>query len=227
MRVQWLQHANHEDLGCIAPWLARQGHTASVSRLWAGDATPAVSTFDALIVMGGPMNIYEYDAHPWLKPEKKLIREAIDAGLPVLGVCLGSQLIADVLGAPVTRNAHTEIGWFPVALNAEGRQHAAFSGWPDTFDAFHWHGDTFAIPAGAKNLMHSEACAHQGYVWGDRVIGLQFHLEVTAADARLWFQHETPKPERYVQTPDFILQDIERFAANNRLMHALLDRWLP
>lgn len=227
MRIHWLQHAEHEDLGCIAPWLARRGDAVSLSRLWAGDALPEIRDFDALIVMGGPMNIYEHDAYPWLVPEKALIRAAIDAGRPVLGVCLGSQLIADVLGGPVMRNAHSEIGWFDVTLNRAGRAHALFADWPDSFAAFHWHGDTFAIPDGAQTLMSSEACANQGFVWGERVVGLQFHLEVTAADARVWFQHETPAPARYVQTPEVILEDLARFALNNRLMLSLLERWLP
>lgn len=227
MRVHWLQHAEHEDLGCIAPWLAAREAQVTMTALWRGDALPRVTDFDALIVMGGPMNIYEHDAHPWLVPEKQLIRAAIDAGHKVLGICLGSQLIADVAGGPVTRNAHSEIGWFDVSLNAEGRREPLFAGWPDRFCAFHWHGDTFAIPPGATNLMSSEACAHQGFVVGDRVIGLQFHLEVTAADARVWFEHGVPRPRRYVQTPDFILSDLRRFAENNRLMSTLLDRWLP
>lgn len=226
MRIHWLQHAEHEDLGCLAPTLARRGEAVSLSRLWDGDELPAVSAFDALIVMGGPMNIYEHAAHPWLVGEKALIRAAIDAGKPVLGICLGSQLIADVLGGPVTRNAHSEVGWFEVTLNREGRAHPLFADWPETFAAFHWHGDTFAMPPGAQHLMSSEACANQGFVWGERVVGLQFHLEVTAADARVWLQHEQPAPARYVQTPEHILGDVERFALNNRLMMQLLQRWL-
>ncbi len=227
MHVHCLQHAAHEDLGCIGPWLARRGDRVSMTRLWAGDALPPPTGFDALIVMGGPMNIYEHGAHPWLVSEKKMIRAAIDGGLPVLGICLGSQLIADVMGGPVTRNAHTEIGWFDVGLNTAGRAHALFGDWPDRFSAFHWHGDTFAIPPGAQNLMSSEGCAHQAYAIGDRVIGLQFHLEVTAADARVWLAQETLRPSTYVQTPEFILGELERFALDNRLMVRLLDRWLP
>lgn len=225
MRIHWLQHAEHEDLGCIAPWLAQHRDAVTMSRLWAGDALPSPATFDALIVMGGPMNIYEHDAHPWLVPEKALIRAAIDAGRPVLGICLGSQLIADTLGGPVTRNAHNEVGWFDVTLNRAGRADPLFAGWPERFAAFHWHGDTFAIPPGAETLMSSEACVNQGFVWNRCVVGLQFHLEVTAADARVWFEHEQPPPARYVQTPEVILEDLSRFALNNRLMLQLLDRW--
>lgn len=224
MRVHWLQHAEHEDLGCIGPWLAARGAEVSHTRLYAGDALPTVEQFDWLIVLGGPMNIYQHAEHPWLVPEKAFLRATIDAGRTVLGICLGSQLIADVLGGPVTRNAHSEIGWFEVQLNAAGRGQALFTDWPDRFAAFHWHGDTFAIPPGAENLMHSEACAHQGYVWNGRVVGLQFHLEVTAADARVWYAHETPAPARYVQPHREVLADLDAFALNNRLMLRLLER---
>lgn len=226
MRVHWLQHADFEDLGCIAPALAQRGETVTHTRLYAGGTLPAVEAFDALIVMGGPMNIYEYDAHPWLKPEKALIRKAIVQGKHVLGICLGSQLIADALGGPVTRNAHTEIGWLPVMLNAAGRASKFFAGVPERFTAFHWHGDTFAIPPQAQNLMASEGCAHQALEYGERVVGIQFHLEVTAANAREWFVHERPQPARYVQDADAILTDLDAFATNNRLMLKLLDNWL-
>lgn len=226
MHVHWLQHAEHEDLGCIAPWLAARNAQVSMTRLQRGELPLTQPDFDALIVMGGPMNIYEHAAHPWLVAEKQLIRSAIDAGKKVLGICLGSQLIAEVLDGPVTRNAHSEIGWFDVALNPAGRAHPLFDEWPERFEAFHWHGDTFAIPPGAQHLMSSEACANQGFVYRERVLGLQFHLEVTAADARRWFAEETPAAERYVQTPDVILERIERFALNNRLMLRLLDRFL-
>ena len=226
MRAHWLQHADFEDLGCIAPALAARGDTVTHTRLNAGETLPAVEAFDALIVMGGPMNIYEYDAHPWLKPEKALIRKAIAQGKHVLGVCLGSQLIADALGGPVTRNAHTEIGWLPVTLNAAGRASKFFAGFPESFTAFHWHGDTFATPPQAQNLMASEGCAHQALEYGERVVGIQFHLEVTAANAREWFVHERPQPARYVQDADAILTDLDAFATNNRLMLKLLDNWL-
>ena len=226
MRVHWLQHADFEDLGCISPVLAQRGDAVRCTRLWAGEAPPAAESFDALIVMGGPMNIYEYDAYPWLKAEKALIGEAIAAGKHVLGICLGSQLIADVLGGPVTRNAHTEIGWFPVVLNPAGRGSRFFAGFPERFTAFHWHGDTFSIPPGAANLMASAACTHQALAYGERVVGIQYHLEVTAANAREWFLQERPPPSPFVQAPDAILDDLEAFATNNRLMVRLLENWL-
>jgi GMP synthase-like glutamine amidotransferase len=223
VRTHWLQHADFEDLGCIAPWLVARGDIVTHTRLYAGETLPTTDTFDFLIVMGGPMNIYEYDAHPWLKAEKALIKQAIAAGKRVLGICLGSQLIADVLGGPVTRNAHTEVGWFPVQMNAAARQSRLFAGFPERYLAFHWHGDTFAIAPGARNLASSAACAHQAYDFRGRVAAIQFHLEVTAANARDWFAHERPAPAAYVQAPEKILTDISLFAENNRLMIRLLE----
>lgn len=226
MRIHWLQHADHEDPGCITPWLAQRDAKVGKTCLPAGDTLPSVDAFDALIVMGGPMNIYEHAEHPWLAPEKRFIRAAIEAQRRVLGICLGSQLIADVLGAPVTRNPHPEIGWFDVRLNTQGQAHPLFADWPQTFEAFHWHGDTFAIPPGAQNLACSDACAHQAFVYGHHVLGLQFHLEVTAADARRWYQVNTPAPETYVQAPNRVLPRLDAFALNNRLMCRLLERFL-
>ena len=228
MRIHWLQHAAFEDLGCIGPWLAARGHAVSGTRLYAGETPPPAAEFDALIVMGGPMNIYQYAEHPWLRTEKALIRDAIAQGRRVLGICLGAQLIADVLGGPVSRNAEPEIGWFPVELNAAGRAEPAFAGLPPTFTAFHWHGDTYALPPGATCLGHSAACAQQAFSWdGGRVIGLQFHLEVTRDNALEWFRHEAITPSRHVQTPDAILADVDAFAANNAAMRAILERFLP
>ncbi len=223
MRVHWLQHAEHEDLGCIAPWLAARGHTVSCSRLQRGEAPPRPEAYDWLIVLGGPMNIYEHAAYPWLVGEKQAIRAALQADKRVLGICLGAQLVADQLGGPVVKNSETEIGWHPVTLTAAGRSDAAFKGFPASFSPFHWHGDTFALPLGAQPLMASAACANQAFVHGRQVVGIQFHLEVTAANARDWFALERPTPGRYVQTPEAILAELAGFAANNRLMQLLLQ----
>lgn len=225
MRVLWLQHADHEDLGCIAPWLAAHGLHARCIALQSGEPLPAVDEVDALLVLGGPMNVDEHAAHPWLAAEKIFIREVIDAGRHVLGICLGAQLMARALGAEVRPNRERELGWFEVQLQAQGRDDPRLTGWPDRFEAFHWHGDTFALPAGASWLAASEACAHQGFAWGERALGLQFHLEVTAVDARRWFDLSPPDSGPYVQPASAVLPRLDAFAANNRLMCALLDRF--
>jgi GMP synthase-like glutamine amidotransferase len=225
MRVHWLQHAPFEDLGCIAPWLAARDMQVSCSRLHQGEAIPAADAYDWLVVMGGPMNVYEYERYPWLRAERDAIRAALAGSKRLLGVCLGAQLVADVLGGQVARNAQTEIGWFPVKLTSCGRVAQAFAGFPGEFPAFHWHADTFAIPPGYDSLAASEACPNQAFASRDgRVVGIQFHLEVTAANARIWFEHERPTPSRFVQTPEEILRELPYFAQNNRLMVRLLER---
>ncbi|MES2886106.1 MAG: type 1 glutamine amidotransferase [Pseudomonadota bacterium] len=223
MRVHWLQHAEHEDLGCIAPWLAARGHVVTATRLQRGELPPKPGEFDWLIVMGGPMNIYQHAAHPWLVAEKQAIRAALNVGKRVLGICLGAQLIADQLGGPVVKNAELEVGWHPISLAAAGRSDAAFKGFPEQFTAFHWHGDSFALPLGSQPLMHSAACGNQAFTHGAKVAGIQFHLEVTAANARDWFATERPPPGRHVQAPEAILAALPNFAENNRLMIKLLE----
>jgi GMP synthase-like glutamine amidotransferase len=226
MRVHWLQHADHEGLGCIEPWLRERGHRVSGTRLQRGDDLPGVDDFDWLVVMGGPMNIYEHDRHPWLLGEKFLIRDACVKKKLVLGICLGSQLLADVLGGQVTENREPEIGWFDVALNAEARKSPLLVDFPDTFAAFHWHGDTFALPKGATPLMSSAACPRQAFsACEGRALGLQFHLEVELDDARRWLATGAPEPRRYVQDATEILRDPARFTENRRLMRALLERF--
>lgn len=225
MNIHWLQHADFEGLGSLDALLAEGGHRVRGTRLYAGEAPPSAQAFDALIVMGGPMNIYEEAQHPWLRAEKALLRETLALNKPVLGICLGSQLLADALGARVTRNAHTEIGWLEVALSEAGQGSAAFAGFPQRFTPFHWHGDTFALPRGCQSLMASEACAHQAFAQG-RAVGIQFHLEVREADARAWFAQETPAPAPYVQSPAQVLNQPQRFADNQILMRRLLANWL-
>lgn len=140
----------------------------------------------------------------------------------MLGICLGSQLIADVLGGKVTKNKYQEIGWFNVNMIEDADKYGIMSGVSGSFEAFHWHGDTYALPAGAICLASSEACAQQAFSWGDRVLGLQFHLEVTLANAREWLRVDPPLPDRYVQSPEQILADGARFTENNRWMCRVL-----
>jgi GMP synthase-like glutamine amidotransferase len=226
MRVHWFQHVPFEGLGSIGPWMQAQGHALTCTRLYAGEIPPQVTGLDWLIVMGGPMNIYEERGHPWLAAEKRAIHAAIDADRRVLGICLGAQLIADVLGARITRNAHKEIGWFPVELTAAGGGCRLLADFPPRFAAYHWHGDTFNLPSGAMHLARSEACAQQAFACGERVVGLQFHLETTPASAASLIdnaRHEIV-PAPYVQSAEAMLADPARFTRLNALMDRLLAR---
>lgn len=181
MRIHWFQHAPFEGLGAIEDWLVTRGHTLACTRLYAGESVPRDGEgFDWLIVMGGPMNIYQYRDHPWLRAEKELIRAALTAGKRLLGICLGAQLIADVLGGKVYQNAEREIGWSPIQSVVE-RAASPFT-FPAEIQVLHWHGDTFSLPPGSVWLAKSEGCAHQAFAVGNRVLGLQFHLEMRVVE---------------------------------------------
>jgi len=225
MRLHWFQHVPFEGLGAIEGWARQHGYEISVTRFYAGDQLPRLEAIDWLVVMGGPMNIYEEADYPWLKAEKMYIRQAIEAGKRVVGICLGAQLIADVLGGAVTRNVHKEIGWFPVELSPEAKRAGLGAVLPWSFDAYHWHGDTFAIPPRALPLAHSEACVNQGFLFDKRVLGLQFHLEMTDAGARELLQHGANElvAAPYIQNAETMLADPKRFTAANQLLAQLLE----
>jgi len=176
MKIHWLQHVSFEGLGCMEPWLIENGHDVSSTRFWADDRLPDTENVDGLIVMGGPMGVYDESIYPWLAEEKAFIKKIIAQNKPVLGICLGAQLIAEVLGAKVGKNKQREIGFFP--LTGDGKI------FPAEFMAFHWHGDTFGIPDGATHLASSPACGNQAFIYKDNVLGLQFHLETTEESLR-------------------------------------------
>lgn len=209
----------------ILDWASDRGWTSSGSKLFAGEGLPDPGDIDWLVVMGGPMNVYEDEVHPWLPAEKRFIDRTLGDGAVVLGVCLGAQLLADVLGARVTRNEVPEIGWYPVTLTAEGQASPAFGRLPAEFTALHWHGDTFALPDGAVHLAESAACEGQAFAWGERVFGVQFHLECTPtglADLVAEAGDELV-PGPWIQTADEILGRPAVLDESGRLMRALLD----
>ena len=175
MRILSLEHAPFEGPGRIAAWAAERGHTLSRTALHEGEMPPAPDAFDMLVIMGGPMSIHDHRDHPWLPMEKDFLKAVIAARKPILGICLGAQLLADVLGGKVFQNAVKEIGWFPVRMLDHSAPFAAF---PENLTVMHWHGDTFTIPPGARRVAESDACANQAFVSGDRVVGLQFHIEL-------------------------------------------------
>jgi len=225
MRIHHLQHVPFEGLGSIEPELNKKGHQLTATHLYKNQKLPIIDDFDTLIVMGGPMNIYDYAAYPWLSAEKVFIKEAIAAGKIVLGICLGAQLIANVLGAKIYPNQHREIGWFTIQRSPELEQTILSNVIPKQAMVFHWHGDTFDIPNGAKALAESAACKNQGFILDDRVVGFQFHLETTEQSAKAIIENcrNELDASEYVQSEIEMLSKPQRFIDINQIMLSVLN----
>lgn len=227
MRIHVFQHAAFEGPGAVSDWAGKHGHVLEVFRLFEGQVPEGTGSADGLIVLGGPMGSCDEAVHPWLATEKILIKRAIEDGTIVVGICLGAQIIAGVLGARVSRNESPEVGWFPVQRTIRRRDAVLGTVLPEAFGAFHWHGDTFSIPEGARRIARSSACENQGFVYSDRVLALQFHLEVTLASAMDLIAHsDTEKMAEgaYVQRPWAMVSDPRRFEKANSLLFKVLDR---
>lgn len=226
MRIHYLQHVAFEGLGIMEPLFLQRGYQLSSTHFYLGHPLPSTADFDWLIVMGGPMGVYDEIKFPWLTEEKTFIRKSIESGKIVLGMCLGAQLIAVVLGAGVFKNQYREIGWFPIERQIDADDSAMAGVFPESLEVFHWHGDTFEIPIGAKLLASSEACRNQGFVIDSRVIGLQFHLETTAETAAALIQNCGAELDgsRYVQSAVDMLSDKNRFLKINAIMSSLLKK---
>lgn len=222
MRIHSIEHAPFEGPGRIADWAAERGHSLARTALHEGEALPGLDAFDLLVILGGAMSIHEHREHPWLAVEKHFLKAVIAARRPVLGICLGAQLLADVLGGKVVQNPVKEIGWFPVRMLERGAPFAAF---PERLMVMHWHGDTFSIPEGARRVAESDGCANQAFVFGDRTVGLQFHIELgqvgieDLAAASLDEAGAAP----FIQSRKELVSPPPESAAGKDALYALLD----
>ena len=225
LNIHFLQHVSIEGLGSIEDWIISKGHHLTSTQLYENTNFPELDEIDCLIIMGGPMSVYEENKYQWLILEKKFIRQAIDKGKIVLGICLGSQLIADVLGARVYPNKFKEIGWFPVKMTMDAAHSRLFKFFPKQLTVFQWHGDTFDIPAEAIHIATSEACNNQAFVFNDKVVALQFHFETNLEDIDEMvnnFSNELVK-SKYVQTAYEIAGGKKYIKANTDYMNNILD----
>ena len=225
MRIHYLQHVPFEGLASIEHWLTKKNHILSATKFYNSDSLPSVDNLDWLIVMGGPMNVYEDHKYPWLTLEKHFIEEAIKKNKIVIGICLGSQLIADILGSKVYKGQEKEIGWYPIKMTTEAQIYPVFASLTATFTVFHWYGDTFDLPPDAVRLASSEVCANQAFIYGDRVLGLQFHLESTQDSVRQIIDNCASElvTGKYIQKPEEMLARNDDFSNINTAMCKILE----
>ena len=223
MRVHILQHVPFEGPGSIEGWFRKHEAQVTCTRFFDNPELPELAELDLLIALGGPMSVNDEEEFPWLVAEKRFIAQTVTSGKAVLGICLGAQLIASAMGVRVYPGPEKEIGWFPVY--AEKPTPAGFP-FPEAILAFHWHGETFDLPADAMLLASSPGCRHQAFQLGVRTIGLQFHLETTPASAEAIIAHCRHElvPQRFVQSEELIRAATGAdYAAINTLMEQLLE----
>ena len=208
-----LQHIDCEDLGTIEQAMIHRGISYRYVRLFDGDPLPEdIKNYSGLIILGGPMNVYEEDVYPYLKGEDILIKEAVKRRIPVLGICLGGQLIAKATGAKVNKGTKKEIGWYDLLLTPGGKADKVFKNSPERLTVFQWHGDTFDIPSDATLLAGSVLFPNQAFRIGDNIYGLQFHLEVTQKMISRWINEYKDELSSldYID-PEKIIKDTDKY----------------
>lgn len=225
LRIHYIQHISFERPGYIENWAISNHHKLSVTRLYENMEFPALSEFDWLILMGGPMSVYNKDQNSWLNAEKEFIKTAIKADKIIIGICLGSQILAEVLGAKVYPSSKKEIGWFPVFLTESGRKHKLFNDFPTSINVFHWHGDTFDLPTTAIHLFQTDICTNQAFIYNDKILGLQFHFEATPGTLKEMItncRHELI-PDDFVQTEAEIIKHADLCKETNTYLSHILN----
>jgi len=223
--IHYLQHVHFEDMGFIEQWALQNGFSVSSTKLFEGEALPSVDSFDWLVIMGGSMSVGDVADNPWLVEEYEFIRSSIERKIPVLGICLGAQLIAHVLGAEVYASGLKEIGWWDVQNAGSATDHKLSKLFEAQKAVFQWHGDTFTLPDNAVLLASSEACVNQAFVYDDSVVALQFHLETTKQSIKklLTYSAGDLSAGKYVQTVEQINSDEINIESSNQLMSEILN----
>lgn len=207
MKVHIIMHAAFEKPGIIEDWVMDRQHEVSFTHTYRGERLPNASQIDFLIIMGGPQSPLELDKYPYLIDEIDLTRKVIDQKKPVLGICLGAQIIGESLGAKTEHSPHNEIGIFPLQLTPEGMIDPIFKNFPETFDVMHWHNDMPGVPPGSAILAHSLGCPRQVIRYAECVYGLQCHMEMTHELVQGMVEHfvSNLNPGKYIQTAEEML----------------------
>ncbi len=225
LKIHTFMHVPFEGLGCIENWIKQNEHSVNYTKFYKDFSLPNLTEIDWLIVMGGPMSVYDEATYPWLIQEKEFIRQAISNGKTVIGICLGTQLIAEVLGAKVYPNKQKEIGWFEIEISEKAKKLPLTDGFDNRFTVFHWHGDTYDLPAGSTLMFSSDVCKNQAFIYNNKVLGLQFHLEVTPQTVELLVEIGATElvEDETVQLAKQIMEQTGSIDSNNQKMYQLLD----
>ena len=181
-----LKHVSIEGPGLFGGFLKQAGFRTKVFELSAGDKLPLLDECEAILIMGGPMNVYNTSKYPFLLKEEEFLKKALNKNIPVLGICLGAQILARICGAKIYRSPEKEIGWYKVALTEEGKQDKLFSGIRSEFSVFQWHEDTFDIPKNGVHLVKGDNVSNQAFRVGKSAWGLQFHPEMITQLIKVW-----------------------------------------
>ncbi|HKZ57783.1 MAG TPA: type 1 glutamine amidotransferase [Thermodesulfovibrionales bacterium] len=222
MAVLIIKNIITEGPGTIEDFLRKEDFSFKVVELSSGEVPPSLEDFNSLVIMGGPMGVYEIGQYPHLRIESRIIREAINRDMKVLGICLGAQMIAYCLGSDVYKGPKEEIGWQHIELTGDGIKdlfmrklaiHPSVGDFWRKFKVFHWHGDTFEIPIGAVLLASSELYKNQAFRYKNNVYGFQFHIEVTKKMITDWFENR-PEADSIVKETDGIYEEYSGRARN-------------
>jgi GMP synthase-like glutamine amidotransferase len=225
MRFHCLQHIEIEEPAYIKDWINQNGHSLTLTKFFENEELQLHSAYDILLIMGGPMGAYDEDIYPWLRKEKIFIKEAIGLNKKVIGICLGSQLLAAAIGSKVYPNKEKEIGFFPIKKVSN---HKVFDGFPDSAMVFHWHGDTFDLPKNSQLIFSSEVCTNQAFICNDNVLGLQFHIEITEQLIQSWLIEGGDEFDKndYTQSKESIIEGLKYIPTCNLLLDDLLTKFL-
>ncbi|WP_138754407.1 type 1 glutamine amidotransferase [Paenibacillus sinopodophylli] len=224
MNIVAFKHFEFDDEEAFRTWVNHNGHHLVMREPSLGVDLGWIDELDLLVICGGPMSVYEEELYPWLVEEKQFVQHAIALGKKVLGICFGAQMIAELLGSPVYKNEHKEIGWHTV--NRTSDEHSWLSGLSESFLSFQWHGDTFDLPNDTRLLAYSDACKVQAFAYEDHVLALQFHLETTPACMEEmfanWYAELIEAP--YIQSAEQIRSCYGQSKQSHKALHRILDR---
>ena len=209
--ILFIKHIDIEGPETLGAFFLKQGFTLSVADLHRGAQLPAdLKGIDAVVSLGGPMNVYEEDKYPFLKDEDVFLKKVLKEKVPFLGICLGSQLLAKAAGGSVVRSPQREIGWFDITLRSHGVRDPLFAGLSPVMEVYQWHGDMCVVPPGAVHLAFSDRCPVQAFCVGTNAYGLQFHAEITDKSIDEWSSDYAPEKQAERQAMLRRYQDIKQ-----------------